>query len=85
MSKQITIAAYCLSFSRLQKSWFSPYSLSFPRRRESSLCKVFWTPACAGVTNGLCFSAACCIHPGPCAFRPPQASPGATYCLLHTV
>ena len=24
--------------------------LSFPRRRESSLFKVFWTPACAGVT-----------------------------------
>ena len=24
--------------------------LSFPRRRESSLSKVFWTPAFAGVT-----------------------------------
>jgi len=25
--------------------------LSFPRRRESSLSKVFWTPAFAGVTT----------------------------------
>jgi len=28
--------------------------MSFPRRRESSLYVLFWTPAFAGVTNEMC-------------------------------
>jgi hypothetical protein len=31
------------------------FFLSFPRRRESSLSEVFWTPASAGVTTGWSF------------------------------